>query len=171
MGGYNATDPVNTSGSSSGQQNQQKLQTMVTDLLQSLHVSSVDQLDCTKIPQDQLIKLGDAWMDVQVPNESAHEAMDTMMGGEGSESLNNMHIGMAERYLGCQNASSTNNRYGWGHMMEGGAIPMMGWGQYGYGNQMQEFGWGLGLLGFFFWLVVFVDLILLGIFLWKKIKK
>lgn len=40
----------------------------------------------------------------------------------------------------------------------------MGWG---YRGMMG--GWGL--FGILTWLVVFVDLVLLGIFLWKKIQK
>lgn len=42
---------------------------------------------------------------------------------------------------------------------------MMGWGGYGYGGMMTS---GLGLI---FWLVLLVDLILLGIWLWKQIQK
>lgn len=47
---------------------------------------------------------------------------------------------------------------------------MMGWG---YSNMMN---WGtgmpwLGTLGFIFWIVVFVDLVLLGVWLWKKIQE
>lgn len=38
---------------------------------------------------------------------------------------------------------------------------MMGWG--GYGNA--------GLFATLTWLVVLIDLILLGVFLWKKIQK
>lgn len=43
---------------------------------------------------------------------------------------------------------------------------MMGWG--GYGNMM---GYGFGVLGIILWLVILVDLILLGIWLWKQINK
>lgn len=146
-------------------QNQQSLQTMVQDLLQSQHVSSVAQLDCSKIPDTTLEKLGDSWMDVMHPNEQTHEAMDNMMGGEGSDSLAQSHIQMAKNYLGCSQAN------GFFSMMKGGVLPMMGW-DYGYGGMMQG-GWGVGFgfLGLLFWAVVFVDLVLLGVFLWKKIKK
>lgn len=34
-----------------------------------------------------------------------------------------------------------------------------------------EAGWGFGIFPFFFWLVVFVDAVLLGIFLWRNIMK
>lgn len=44
---------------------------------------------------------------------------------------------------------------------------MMG---YGWNNMMSGWG-GFGLLVSFFWIVLLVDLILLGIWLWKKIKK
>jgi uncharacterized membrane protein len=43
---------------------------------------------------------------------------------------------------------------------------MMG---YGYGGDWGMMG-GFGTFGFITWLVVIIDLILLGIFLWKKIK-
>lgn len=45
---------------------------------------------------------------------------------------------------------------------------MMGWGGYGYGGMM---GTGFGVLATIFWLAVLVDLILLGIWLWKQIQK
>lgn len=43
---------------------------------------------------------------------------------------------------------------------------MMG---YGWNNMMGGWG-GFGLLVSLFWIVLFVDLILLGIWLWKKIR-
>lgn len=43
---------------------------------------------------------------------------------------------------------------------------MMGWG--GYGGMM---GSGFGVLATVFWLVILIDLILLGIWLWKQIQK
>jgi uncharacterized membrane protein len=38
---------------------------------------------------------------------------------------------------------------------------------FGYGN----FGAGFGTLALIFWIVILVDLILLGFFLWKQINK
>lgn len=42
---------------------------------------------------------------------------------------------------------------------------MMGWGGYGFGGMMNS---GLGLI---FGIIVLIDLILLGIWLWKQIQK
>lgn len=43
----------------------------------------------------------------------------------------------------------------------------MGWS---YGSMMSGFGF-FGFFGFIFWLILFIDLILLGIWLWKQINK
>lgn len=46
-------------------------------------------------------------------------------------------------------------------------------GNWGYGNMM-NFGSGFavfGLLGAFFWLVLLIDLVLFGVWLWKQIEK
>ncbi|HEX7042048.1 MAG TPA: hypothetical protein VF189_02270, partial [Patescibacteria group bacterium] len=129
MGDYYNSDSSSSSVvSQTEQDNQQKFQLLVNDILKSQGVTSVDKLDCSKIPSDQLEKLGDSWMDVMIPNENAHENMDNMMGGEGSKTLSNMHIGMAKRYLGCKNAN-----YGWmgtQNLENGGEFNMMGWGGY-----------------------------------------
>lgn len=42
---------------------------------------------------------------------------------------------------------------------------MMGFGN--YGTMMG----GFGILGFIFWLIILVDLILLGAWLWKQLQK
>jgi len=45
---------------------------------------------------------------------------------------------------------------------------MMGFGNYGnYGNMMG----GFGVIGSLLWIVILIDLILLGIWLWKQINK
>lgn len=44
---------------------------------------------------------------------------------------------------------------------------MMGYGNWGY-NMM---GSGFGVLATIFWLVILIDLILLGVWLWKQINK
>lgn len=43
---------------------------------------------------------------------------------------------------------------------------MMGWG---YGNMMGNY--GFGVLSTLFWIIILVDLVLLGIWLWKQINK
>ena len=162
---------------SATQQNKQELQNQVNAVLDSQNISSVDKLNCQKVTNDQFEKVGDAYMGVMSGTEANHTQMEQRMGGEGSESLNQVHIQMGENYLGCQ--TSGNNS--WMPMMfnsqnlasKGGGFPMMGWGGYGgYGNMMNGgFGWGFGLVAVLFWIVAFIDLILLGIFLWKKIRK
>lgn len=48
---------------------------------------------------------------------------------------------------------------------------MMGWDGYGWNGMMNgSFGWGFATMGFLFWLVALIDLILLGIFLFKRIR-
>ncbi len=120
-----------------------------------------------------MVKLGDAWMDVEIPNQAAHQAMDTMMGGDGSQSLDQAHAQMAERYLGCQVKGSSG--YSWMPMMfgyhntsSGGStyFPMMGYGFLG-----SRYGIVGRILGGLFGLVALVDGVLLGIFLWKQIRK
>jgi hypothetical protein len=40
----------------------------------------------------------------------------------------------------------------------------------GYGNGMMGWG-GAGILGLMFWIILFIDAILLGIWLWQQIQK
>lgn len=47
---------------------------------------------------------------------------------------------------------------------------MMPWGFQNMMNWGPGFAW-FGFLGLIFWIVVFVDLVLLGIYLWKKIER
>ncbi len=77
------------------------IQDNITNIMTAQGVQSRDAIDCTKISRDALDKLGDAVMDYYHPGP-AHEAMDAMMGGEGSSTLEEMHIGMGEAYLGCR---------------------------------------------------------------------
>lgn len=153
MGNYYAN------GSSSAQADQQKnLANETNTVLNSQNVSAISQLNCSKVSQNQFEKVGDAWMGVMAGNEANHSVMEQRMGGEGSESLKQAHIQMGENYLGCGT--------------RGGGYPMMGWSGYGYGNMMNGgFGWGFGIVAFLFWIVAFIDLILLGIFLWRRIRK
>lgn len=161
MGNYNSTT------SSTFAEQQKTLDNATNSVLKSQNVSSISQLNCSKISEDQFEKVGDAWMGVMAGSEQDHSIMEQQMGGEGSQTLKQAHIQMGERYLGC---STSANQNGWMNMMDGRGgefFPMMGWG---YGNMMiGSFGWGFGVLGLIFWLVAFIDLVLLGVFLWRRI--
>src|SRR3989344_9516564 len=102
-------------------------------------------------------------MEQMHPGE-AHEMMDQMMGGEGSESLRQVHINMAKR-LYCNE--------GVGGMMGGGMMNMM------MGNNMM----GSGMMGNYpayygynsfwniFWLIFLIGVIVLIIWLIYKFTK
>jgi len=161
----------NNASSSSLADQQKNLDNVANSVLKSQNVSSINQLNCSKVSQDQFEKVGDAWMGVMAGSEQNHSAMEQRMGGEGSQTLKQAHIQMGENYLSCSNDQQNN----WMPMMngyqnaKGGGFPMMG---YGYGGMMNEgFGWGFGWVAFLFWIVAFIDLILLGVFLWKRIRK
>ena len=159
MGNYN-----NNSSSSEFQTLQKTLSDTTNQVMSSQHVSAINQLNCSKVSSDQFEKVGDAWMGVMAGSESSHTQMEQMMGGEGSQSLQQAHIQMGERYLGCSLTGNQNNVM----QMGGGVFSMMG----GYGWNMMggNYSW-FGIGAFLFWAVAFIDLILLGVFLWKRIKK
>src|SRR3989344_4253021 len=52
--------------------------------------------NCDNLNDEQLESMGDYYMEQMHPGQ-AHEFMDSMMGGEGSESLKLVHINMAKR--------------------------------------------------------------------------
>ncbi len=64
------------------------------------------RISCSSLTEDQLEEIGDFYMEQMHPGEM-HEVMDRMMGGEGSESLRQMHINMA-RMMYC----GESGRYG-----------------------------------------------------------
>jgi len=86
-------------------------------------VEKIEQIDPDQVSNAHLIELGEALMELMVPNERQHELMDEMMGGEGSQSLEAMHRSMGYSYLSGGGEASW--RSGWGMMGQG----MMGnWG-------------------------------------------
>jgi len=76
-------------------------------------------VSCIQLTNEQLEEIGDYYMEQMHPGE-AHEIMDNMMGGEGSESLKQVHINMARR-LYCDE----NVYVGYGMMSSGGMMGMM----------------------------------------------
>lgn len=133
---------------------------------------------CSELNEAQLEHIGDYLMEQMHPGE-AHELMDKMMGGEGSESLSQMHIAMAKR-LYCNDTSGMAN-YGMmgmmgqgmmnggmmnmmgSNMMSSGGVNMMG-ANFGYG-MMGKYGYGyLGFLNVLS-LILAIGLIIL-VYLW-----
>src|SRR3989338_10277772 len=74
-----------------------------------------NKVPCSELTEDQLEHMGDYYME-QMHSGEAHELMDKMMGGEGSETLKQVHIQMAKR-LYCNEDI--------GGMMGGGMMNMM----------------------------------------------
>ncbi len=122
-------------------------------------------ISCDRLSQDQFELIGDYYMEQMHPG-GAHERMDQMMGGEGSNSLRNAHIQMTQ-VLYC---GQTNTNVTYGGMM--GMMPfiyrsgydggMMGYDMMGYG------GWGW-LVVLAFWILVFAALVLLIFWLYKNV--
>ena len=86
-------------------------------------------IGCDKLTDEQLESIGDYYMEQMHPGE-AHEMMDRMMGGEGSESLKQVHINMAKR-LYCN--ESVDGMMGGGMMMGNNMMGSGMMGNFGYG--------------------------------------
>jgi len=99
---------------------------------------------CEQLSSEQLEIIGDYYME-QVHLGEEHEIMDNMMGGEGSESLRQMHIQIARNYYCNERGGMTG--IGMMDMMsnhatdKGGESKMMGYGMmYGYNPFSVVFG-------------------------------
>ena len=125
-------------------------------------------ISCDKLTDGQLEAMGDYYMEQMHPGE-AHEMMDQMMGGEGSESLRQVHINMAKR-LYCNEDIGGMVGGGMMNMMmgSGGMMNMMGTNMMGglFGGSSW---WLWSVVGTLFWIALLVALILLIIWLYKKV--
>jgi hypothetical protein len=130
------------------------------------------QTTCEKLTDSDFEKIGEYSMSQMFGNNtSAHIAMNQrikqMRGTTGEEQ---MHIQIGKSVTGCTTTSSQNNT------PRGGVSPMMGGNGNGFGMMNGNYGFEGGFSGF--WIVaiivhviIIVDLILLGLWLWKQIKK
>ena len=127
-------------------------------------------VNCDKLTDEQLESVGEYYMEQMHPGE-AHELMDKMMGGEGSESLKQMHIQMA-RVLYCN--EDVYGMMGSGSMM--GMMPSMVGGNMISGQNMMQTNMMQGIIGdswyFGYWnfinvlyLILLIGVITL-VFLW-----
>jgi len=150
------TTPINAQGMMGGNESSngveinlphaENIEVVLQELMVKYQVSKIQELECDRLTNDELERIGDAYTEEIHPGE-AHVAMDWMMGGEGSESLRRMHINMGQRYLGCVESS------GWG-MMGGGMMGLGGSGMMGNvpASRINYGMWsGLGILGVLTW--------------------
>ncbi|MBI2542270.1 hypothetical protein HYV80_06180 [Candidatus Woesearchaeota archaeon] len=138
------------------------------------------KIPCAQLAEGQLESIGDYLMEQAHPGE-AHEVMDRVMGGEGSESLRLMHIAMAKRlYCNDANAAVDYGMIGYGMMGAygkgtnyGGMMNMMG-GNFGYG-MMGNYSYGYwGFLNFLSIILVIGLVILVYMWilkLWKEMSR
>jgi len=125
-----------------------------------------NKVPCDNLTEDQLEMMGDYYMEQIHPGEQ-HEIMDNMMGGEGSESLRQVHINMAYRFYCGYNTGGMMGMMGPGMMNyqndEGGFNMMYNYGMMGFGTGM----WFGGLIQ----ILVVIALVLLIIWLIKQVSK
>lgn len=139
-------------------------------------------ISCQGLSSEQLEMLGDYFMEQIHPGE-AHEYMDQMMGGEGSESLKQMHINMAYRFYCTQNEGSKNyEEYGMmssNGMMGGGMIGSEGYNLRTNSDSSNSYSGMMGnlysgtapnIFSLIVGLLVIIVLILLIVLLIKKIQ-
>ncbi len=144
------------------------LDEVLPELLGKYNKDTVQELDCESLTDKEFERVGDAVMESMHPGE-AHERMDAMMGGEGSESLKQMHIQMGKRYFGCDTAGFVGDMMrmnGFGGMMGtkslGNKWPMTGSSQLGSLH---------GFLAVITW-ISFIAFLLAGTrWFWKKANK
>lgn len=125
-----------------------------------------NQITCSKLTDADFEKLGEYTMSQMFNgNAAGHIAMNNrikqMQGATGEEQR---HMQIGKGVTSCS-SSLQNAQNG---AQRGGGFNMMGYGNYGMMNG--NLGW-LSAFGFIGWLVVLIDLILAGIWLWKQIKK
>ena len=119
-------------------------------------------IGCSNLTNEQLEEIGDYYMEQMHPGES-HEYMDRMMGGEGSESLRQVHINLAKRIYCNENIG------GMMGMMAGGG--MMGNNYYQNNNSYQNSFFGLQVFSYIILTLVIIVLTLVTILLINKSKQ
>ncbi|MBI2176246.1 hypothetical protein HYU40_02750 [Candidatus Woesearchaeota archaeon] len=125
-------------------------------------------VSCDELTDGQLEEIGEYYMEQMHPG-AAHELMDEMMGGEGSESLKQMHIQMAKRLYCKEDVGGVMGLMGSGGMMN----MMMGNNMMGSG--MMGAYYGAGSLAGVLWLIILILLVvalsLSIIWLYKQINR
>lgn len=112
------------------------------------------KISCSSLSDSQLESIGEYYMELMHPGQ-LHEIMDQRMGGEGSESLRQAHINIAQMmYCGNSQAMPINmmnimmNRGGFQNMM----------GYYGLGYGMMSY-WQYGGWMMLIWIIIIIFII------------
>ena len=129
---------------------------------------------CKELTSEQLELMGDYYMEQMHPGE-AHELMDNMMGGEGSESLKLVHINMAKRIYCKENIYIGYGMMAGNEMMGQGRQGMMQRGiinnDYGYGyGMMGSYNSGYNFIDFLYSLLLIGLLVLIILWIVKSLK-
>ncbi|MEK6843677.1 MAG: hypothetical protein AABY04_04260 [Candidatus Micrarchaeota archaeon] len=138
---------------------------------------------CNALTADQLEKIGDYYMEQMHPGV-AHEMMDRMMGGDGSESLRQVHINIAKRlycnedvYVGYGVAGTGRGMMGTSYGSRGFSGPgMMGYGtSTGYGYGMMGYGnsffGGWSIFDILLLILIIGLIVLVYLHIWRKAKE
>ncbi len=148
----------------------EEIDEVLENVLSAHGVSIISELNCDEVTNDEFERLGDAWMGVMHPDPELHERMDRMMGGEGSESLDNAHIVMGSRFLGCGNDSEGTYRGMFAsHMSNGNSSGKRPW-MIGGNTKATKFNHGMyGLGGIITWILLVMFLTTGSIYFLKGI--
>ncbi len=127
--------------SAHGEVNDVKLEAIVEEIANRQGVQDKNQIDCSKVSEEEFEKVGEALMTAMHPDPKEHEFMDQMMGGEGSESLRAAHVRMGKGYLCDEKEAFGRFRGGMGMMGTGDEWKGQD-GSYGLMGGMMS-GWGM----------------------------
>jgi len=122
-------------------------------------------ISCGQLTDEQLEAIGDYYMEQMHPGE-AHEYMDEMMGGEGSDSLKQVHINIARRIYCNENVGGMMG----GNMMAGRGM-MGNYYQTPQNNLYQNNFIGFQIFSYVLIILIIVILILIMKVLINKLKK
>lgn len=130
--------------------------------------SLIDQrAPCDELSSSQLELIGDYYMELMHPGE-LHELMDERMGGEGSESLRQVHISIARNWY-CDD-SNNNLRYGMmGYSRNGAGSGYGMMNQNYYQDGFSSVWYSVAMM--IFWVLVLAALVLLIAWLIKQLLR
>lgn len=153
-----SSSSVNSATIQSQQQEEQEGKKFLDDL-------NNKTVSCSQLKDADFEKIGEYFMGRAIGDTSRHiamnEMMKSMMSEQGEEQV---HVAWGKRGSNCDTSSQV---VGFMPTMGGGGANSM----MGFGNVMGWDSFGFVFLTWVFWIVALVDLILLGILLWEKIKK